>query len=85
MLAIRRRHQRRARNRTLLAAALEYARRGWPVVAGAHLVGDVVGEELAAAVPWQRDGRPHGRHRASAPRCSCGRPDCRRPGAHPAG
>jgi hypothetical protein len=84
MLAIRQRHLRRARNRTLLAAALEYVERGWPVAAGAHLVGDFVAG-FPPAVPRQRDGRQHGRHRASAPRCSCGRPDCRRPGAHSAG
>jgi hypothetical protein len=79
MLAIRQRHLRRARNRTLLAAALEYTERGWPVAAGTHLVGD----EVSSAVPRQRDGRPPGRHRASAPRCSCGLADCRQPGAHP--
>lgn len=55
--------------RALRQAALGYAERGWEVVPGAYLL---PGHRVA------RDGA------TDPPRCSCRRPDCPAPGAHPA-
>lgn len=64
----------RERRRALRAAAVDYARRGWFVVPGTHIV---------------HDGRSGGRHsrarRQARPlRCSCRQPMCPVPGEHPA-